>query len=94
MKTIIVTYECKEGMREKFLAAIKAEGLDQASRDEDGNSRYEYAFAADKADRLFLLEKWDSEEALAKHRELPHFKRIGELKAEYVEETLFETFET
>ena len=32
MEILNVTYKCKEGMREKFLETIKAEGLDAASR--------------------------------------------------------------
>ena len=34
MIVLNVTYRCKAGMREKFLEAIKAEGLDAASRAE------------------------------------------------------------
>ncbi|MBP3217642.1 MAG: antibiotic biosynthesis monooxygenase [Lachnospiraceae bacterium] len=93
MKAIVVSYECKEGMREAFLNAIKAEGIDEACRAEKGNGRYEYAFAADAPDRLFLFEKWETEEALALHREMPHFKRLGELKNQYVNDTIIETFE-
>ena len=59
MEILNVTYKCKEGMREKFLETIKAEGLDAASRAEAGK---------------------------------PHFRRFGELKAEFVLETVLERY--
>lgn len=87
MIVLNVLYKCKPGMREAFLDAIKAEGLDAASRAEEGNSKYDFYFAADNPDELFLLEHWRDAEAVAIHNEMPHFKRIGELKNEFVIET-------
>jgi len=58
MIVLNVTYKCKPGMREAFLDAIKAEGLDAASRSEEGNSKYDFYFAADNPDELFLVEYW------------------------------------
>ena len=87
MIVLNVTYKCKSGMREAFLDAIKAEGLDAASRAEEGNSKYDFYFAADNPDELFLVEYWRDAEAVAIHNEMPHFKRFGELKKEFVEET-------
>lgn len=87
MIVLNVTYKCKPGMREAFLDAIKAEGLDAASRAEEGNCKYDYYFAADCPDELFLLEHWRDAEAVAIHNGMPHFKRFGELKKKFVEET-------
>ncbi|MCQ2563465.1 MAG: antibiotic biosynthesis monooxygenase [Mogibacterium sp.] len=87
MIVLNVTYKCKPGMREAFLDAIKAEGLDAASRTEEGNCKYDYYFAADSPDELFLLEHWRDAEAVAIHNEMPHFKRLGELKKDFVDET-------
>ena len=92
MEILNVTYKCKKGMREKFLEAIRAEGLDAASRAEAGNIMYDYYFAAADPDELFLLEKWCDEEAIKSHNAEPHFKRLGELKAEYVNETVLERY--
>ena len=89
-----VTYKCKPGMREKFLEAIKAEGIDAACRAEAGNIKYDYYIPADGGDELLLVEKWRDADALAVHGRQPHFARIGELKAGYVEETTIEKFET
>ena len=41
---------------------------------------------------LLLLEKWKDADALAAHAKQPHLKRIGELKEDYVTETVIEKF--
>ena len=87
-----VTYKCKEGMREEFLETILAEGLDEASRAEAGNIKYDFYLAFDDPDELFLFEKWRDEEAVKSHNAEPHFKRFGELKAEFVLETELERY--
>ena len=73
MEILNVTYKCKEGMRKEFLETIKAEGLDEASRAEAGNIKYDFYFAES-------------------HNTEPHFKRFGELKAEFVQETVLERY--
>lgn len=92
METLIVTYACKPGMREKFLEAIKSEGLDEKSRAEDGNIRYAYALAVEESDRIYLLEQWASQEVFDEHCATEHFKRIGEIKGEYVLDTIIEKY--
>ena len=92
MEILNVTYKCKEGMREEFLEAILAEGLDEASRAEAGNIKYDFYLAFDDPDELFLFEKWRDEEAVKSHNAEPHFKRFGELKAEFVLETELERY--
>ena len=92
MEILNVTYKCKAGMREKFLETIKAEGLDEASRSEAGNIKYGFYFAEADPDELFLFEKWRDEEAVKSHNTEPHFKRFGELKAKYVNETVLERY--
>ena len=92
MEILNVTYRCKPGVREKFLGAIRAEGLDEASRSETGNIKYDFYFAANDPDDLFLFEKWADEEAVRSHNQEPHFRRLGELKAEFVDETVLERY--
>ena len=92
MEILNVTYRCKEGMREKFLEAIKTEGLDAASRAEAGNIKYDYYFSDADPDELFLLEKWQDDEAIKIHSAEKHFKRLGELKADFVLETILERY--
>ena len=82
-----VTYKCKPGMREKFVEAIKAEGIDAASRAEAGNFKYDYYMSVDNSDELLLVEKWRDADALAEHGRQPHFARLGQLKPDYVLDT-------
>ena len=92
MVVLNVTYKCKPGMREAFLGAIRAEGLDRMCLEEDGNFKYDYYFAADDADELLLVEKWRDADALSVHSGQPHFKRIGEIKSVFVEDTVLEKY--
>ena len=90
MIVLNVTYKCRPGMREAFLEAIRAEGLDEASRAEAGNLKYDYYLPFGGGDELLLVEKWQDADALAAHGRQPHFLRLGALKAEYVNETVIE----
>ena len=92
MIVLNVTYKCKPGMKERFLDAIKAEGVDLACRAEDGNIKYDYDFPDDGCDEMLLVEKWRDAEALKAHAAMPHFARLGEIKSEYVDETVIERF--
>lgn len=92
MIVLNVTYKCEPGMREKFLAAIKAEGIDDACRAEDGNIKYDYYMPVNDNGELLLVEKWRDAEALAAHGRQPHYARLGELKPEYVADTIVERF--
>lgn len=92
MIVLNVTYKCRPGMREAFLEAIRAEGLDEASRAEAGNLKYDYYLPFGGGDELLLVEKWQDADALAVHGRQPHFLRLGALKAEYVNETVIEKF--
>lgn len=94
MIVLNVTYKCKADKREAFLGAIQAEGLDQASRNEEGNFKYDYYCPIDGSDDLLLVEKWRDADALKLHTEQPHYKRLGELKGEFVNETVLERYET
>ena len=94
MIVLNVTYKCKPDMREEFLENIMAEGIDVASRAEEGNIKYDYYFPADgSGDELLLVEKWRDADALKEHGGQPHFARLGELKPEFVLETIIERYE-
>lgn len=94
MIVLNVTYKCKPGLRDEFLESLTAEGIGAVCRAEDGNIKYDYYIPADGNDELLLVEKWRDADALAVHGRQPHFARIGELKADYVEETAIERFES
>ena len=56
MIVLNVTYKCRPGMREAFLEAIRAEGIDEASRAEAGNLKYDYYLPFGGGDELLLVE--------------------------------------
>ena len=93
MIVLNVTYKCRPDMREAFLEAILREGIDEASRAEAGNLKYDYYLPYDGGDELLLVEKWRDETALSAHGKTPHLLRLRELKAEYVTETVIERYE-
>ena len=93
MIVLNVTYKCKAGKREAFLDTIKKEGIDAASRVEDGNLKYDYYLSDADSNELLLVEKWKDAEAMTEHGQQTHFKRLGELKADYVEDTIIERYE-
>ena len=88
-----VTYKCKPDMRDEFLEMIFTEGIDAASRAEEGNIKYDYYTPVDSSDELLLVEKWSDADVLALHHAQPHFVRLGELKKEFVVETVIEKYE-
>lgn len=88
-----VHYFLKPGMRDKFYKAVLEQGIAAASRAEEGNEKYEYYFSPDNEDELLLLEIWKSEEAVHLHGQTEHFARLGELKKEYVTETVIHRYE-
>ena len=92
MIVLNVTYKCKAGMREMFLASIIAEGIDGKCRAEEGNIKYDYYVPTDGSNDLLLVEKWKDAEALAAHGRQDHFLRLGELKLGYVDDTVIEKF--
>ena len=93
MIVLNVTYKCKPDMRDEFLEMIYTEGIDVASRTEEGNIKYDYYMPVDGSDDLLLVEKWRDAEALAAHGKQEHFARLGELKQEFVLDTIIEKFE-
>ena len=86
MIIVLVRYKCKPGCREKYFNAISAHDIGKLSRSEDGNIQYEYSFSTN-GDELLLTEIWTNEESIEAHRNSAHFRILGELKAEYVEDT-------
>lgn len=92
MVVLNVTYKCKKDRRAEFLEAIWAEGIDSACRQEEGNIRYDFYLSAEDEDKMLLLEQWADEDILSRHQQQPHFRRMGELKKEFVEETIFEKY--
>ena len=92
MIILLVKYTCKPGRRADFMRVISENQIDAKSRDEAGNIQYEYSLDIEDKDVLILTELWKDEEALKLHGEAAHFKLLGQIKDEYVEETQIRRF--
>lgn len=92
MVILHVTYTAKpgEGMARKFVEELE-QGPALKVRDEKGNICYDYYFNADDS-KVVLLEKWENEDVLAAHMEMPHMAEIRSIKAKYIADQLLEKF--
>ena len=54
--------------------------------------KYDYYIPTDGSEDLLLVEKWQDEDVLAVHGKQPHFARLGELKTEFVNDTIIEKY--
>ena len=88
---LLVTYKLSNNDPSGFLRELSALGIPEVVREEKGCLRYEYFLPADgSADRILLVEEWQSAELQALHLEQPHMKRLAEIKPNYVSETTVE----
>ena len=88
-----VTFKCKNGMRDVFLDAVRAQGIDAAARSEAGNLMYDWYISAENCTDLLLIEKYKDGEAVAEHVRQPHTARLVELKEAYVDDMILEQYE-
>ena len=87
-----VTYTIKEGKREEFFYKVNEMGIVKDSRQEPGNSKYEYSFPTDCEDKLFLMEIWANEIAQVMHCKTKHYVKLQLLKEEYVTNVSIEKY--
>ena len=94
MKQFIeVHYYLKDGKRDEFYRALMESGIASASKAEEGNEKYDYFYSPDNKNELLLIELWASAEAVKRHGETPHFKALGDLKKDYVVDTVISRYE-
>jgi len=82
---MLVTYKTKPGLRSAFHQTILNEGLQEVSRQEPGNLAYDYFLSVDHPDELLLVEKWKDQASIERHKTLPHYLRLRDLKATYID---------
>ncbi len=87
MYTIYVKFDCLPEKREAFIARVKAEGILDAIRAEDGCIRYDYYLSEKDDTELLLIEQWESKRHQQIHIEQPHMAQLRELKGEYITNT-------
>ena len=87
---LLVTYKCRQGMRESFLENIKAEGITDCIRREKGFIRYDYFYSETDPSELLLVEKWESSAEQQAHLQTEHMLKFKHIKDKYVAETSVE----
>lgn len=80
MLVLNVIFKCAPDKREELRELIRAEGIDTASRNEEGNFRYDFFMSTEDPDDILLIEFWKDVDAWMHHRTLPHYARLDELK--------------
>lgn len=93
MYTISVVFQCLDGKREAFVERVRAEGILDAVRAEDGCHRYDYYFSEADANELLLIEAWETRRHQEIHIEQPHMAQLRALKGEYIVSTALREFE-
>lgn len=80
MLVLNVIFKCAPGTREELRNLVRAEGIDVASRNEEGNFKYEFFMSTEEPDDILLIEWWKDVDAWMAHRTLPHYKKLDEIK--------------
>ncbi len=81
--TINIYYTGENGNAKKFAEEMKASGLVERIRAEEGNLRYEYFLPMDDPETVLLIDAWESEEALGFHHKSPQMQEIAALREKY-----------
>ena len=90
--TFNVTYNLRNKKREEFLEKLEEMGMAIRSRVEEGCIMYEYFASTEDENKLILVEKWENTAAQQAHTQTDHFKELGQIKDEYVLDTLIEKY--
>ena len=93
MCRLYVVFKCVPGKREEYIEKLKAEGIVDAIRKEDGCIQYDYYFSEKDKDEILLLETWESKKHQEIHLEQPHMVKLREIKPDYVVSTKLGEFE-
>ncbi|MBQ6500772.1 MAG: antibiotic biosynthesis monooxygenase [Mogibacterium sp.] len=80
MLVLNVIFKCAPGTREELRELVRSEGIDVASRNEEGNFKYEFFMSTEDPDDILLIEWWKNVDAWMAHRTLPHYKKLDEIK--------------
>lgn len=90
--TFVVTYRLRNKKRDAFLAALEEIGMAEKSRQEKGCIMYEYYPSAEDENKLLLIEKWEKPADQRAHTQAPHFKKLSEIKDDFVLETQIDKY--
>ena len=87
MYTIYVQFTCLPQKRAAFIDRVKAEGVLDAIRHEDGCLCYDYYLSEKDKNELLLIEKWETKQHQQVHLEQPHMALLRSFKDEYISDT-------
>lgn len=88
MYTIYVKFTCVPGKRGAFIERVKAEGVLDAIRAEDGCLRYDYYLSEKDDNELLLIEQWESKQHQQIHLDQPHMVCLRAFKGTYITDTV------
>lgn len=88
MYTIYVKFDCLPQKREAFIKKVKATGVLETIRAEDGCIRYDYYLSEKDRNELLLIEQWESKEHQQIHINQPHMDTLRSFKGDYITNTL------
>lgn len=80
MLVLNVIFKCAPGTREELRDLVRSEGIDVASRNEEGNFKYEFYMSTEDPDDILLIEFWKDVEAWQHHKTLSHYAKLDEIK--------------
>lgn len=92
MITLNVIYESNNNGALDYVKEVKETGLLDLIHQEEGNIQYEYFSSLENLNKVFLLEKWESKEAVEKHNTSNNMKKLGEIKQKYNIQTTVNKF--
>lgn len=89
---VLVRYTVKPGLRAEFLKQADVLGIIWDSRAEPGNLKYEYSLPLESENDVILIELWADGEAVAAHKDTPHYEKLQELKKQYVTDVVIDRY--
>lgn len=87
-----VIYKIKEGKRDEFIQRVEESGIITASKQEPGNLLYQYFYPINDESSVLLIESWTNTNAQVAHGKTEQFKKLSDLKKEYVEEVIIKKY--
>ena len=84
---LLVKYQAKQQMCEKFIEEVTNAGILEAVLQEDGCVQYQYYLDTKDTDRILLVEEWESKKQQEIHLQSSHMKVLQKLKEKYIVDT-------
>ena len=88
MYTIYVKFTCLPQKREAFIQKVKATGVLDAIRAEDGCIKYDYYLSEKDPNELLLIEQWETKQHQQNHITQPHMEQLRGFKGDYITDTV------